>query len=210
MFRRPRAFTLIELAIYSGLLGFLMTGLYLITRGGLHYYRTSVAYQSVQQQALIAMSKMTAELANSDFKTVDWEPSTAATSSHIKFLSPDQYLDPSQSWEYDAAGKLLWRKWVLYRRLPNQQLTRAELKPQPNPPGTPLTLPTTAVAPLLTAFPGSSSPAWRVLAKGVQTLSFSKFGTDSISIELETRQETASNKASFVRLRNTVRMENQS
>ena len=205
MSSKARGFTLIELAVYSGLLGFLLTGLYLITRGGLHYYRTSVAYQTVQQQALVALSKLTSELANSDPRSVSLEGGQGGP--NIKFLSADAYLDPGQPWAFDAGtSRLLWRKWVAYQRLPSLDLTRSELRVAPP---TGVVVPPFPAAPLLTAFPGIGTPAWRVVAKGVEVFEIRTM-LDRVDIELVTRQETASNKKSFVRLHTAVRLENQS
>ena len=202
---RRRGFTLIELAIYSALLGFLMTGLYMMTRAGMHYYRTALVYHNVQQDAILSMSKMSRELANSHFGTVQFQAGYSTPYDHVKFLSADQVSSQGNApWQYEVGSfRLLFRKWVVFRRLPDGTLIRTELGLLPAKPAPP-----TPASPDLIDFPKLGEPNCRVVAKNLEFLKIWPAPPTSLQIWVQTSQQTASDKTTRVELHTMVRMEN--
>lgn len=216
---RRRGFSLIEMCVYSSLLLMLLGGLYLFVSNGARYLRLGVAFQDAQSEALVAMRRLTEELATST--EIARSPGAPLDSDHIIFLSPD---GPPLSGETPAAGdpewfhdptdlSLAYRRWVCYYwNSTTLELVRA----QQDVGATPVTTDPPPTAPSLASF--QALPG-RVVARGISDPELAALGLppfrvsqDSdpklLDVQLSATVETASDKVTTVTTRSVVRMPN--
>ena len=202
MSSRPRAFTVIELLVYIGILSLLLSGLYLLLMGGLDSVKTGAAYQTAQQQALLGMTWLRKELANSTLIRRSPVLGPASNSNHIIFLSPDPV--GGGAWTY-AGSQLYYHKYVcFYWDSATDEIIRTEQAlPSPE-------LSTTAPPPpdLLT-MQAIVDPDRRVVAKKIKDLRINEGVTpEMIIFELAGEEATTAGRVTRVAYRTQVRMEN--
>lgn len=199
-------FSLIELAVASGLLMFLMGGLYLVMVGGTRHYQQGVVYQTVQQQAAIGMRKMVNELENTRAQSV-YALDTPAP--HVIFPSADQpHPAAAGQWSNDpGTNRLVWQKWVCYYHdSVAEELVRTELLLSPLPTDDPPVEgdPDYPDYATMTTTPDHEL----VIAREIYALDFDvnvfSGGWPSIDVDLSAREETASDKSTQVNLSNRV------
>ncbi|MEW6281959.1 MAG: hypothetical protein AB1758_25365 [Candidatus Eremiobacterota bacterium] len=184
-----------EVLVGGGVLLLLLSALYLLLVFGLRYYRAAYAVETVHQQSLLTLRKLSAELRRSHPATVTYGPG------FVWFLSPDPPTATPGPWTYASDGSLEWHTWIGYY-LNGTELVRSEL-----PLGTPALVPPVPAAPTLTDFQVASSR--RTVAREIQTLNAAA-GTAPELVELvvTARVPTASNKFTEVTLRTQVHPEN--
>lgn len=199
--RNKRAFTLIEVAVYSSILLLLLGGVFMVVEGGMRYFRLASAHETVNQQAVIALSRVRAELANASQSSVVIDTSPQ---NYILFLSPfglESSTDPAdQIYEYQD-NQLIWKKWVCFYRDSSERLVRAELDtPDENNPSTPP----------IPDFAGEILPLpTRTVAHNVEAVSFQFFPAPAVvRITVETQQDTASDRTTNLELVSSARLVN--
>lgn len=194
--RTRRGTTLIEVMVASAVLLMLMGSLYLLMTAGLRYFMQGRAYQTVQQQSLIGLRAMLAEL--QDSRRTDLEFSSVPVP-HVRFLSPSPpYPNGNGPVQSDpSSGKILWQKWVCYRVF-NNELQRDEQIGAGLP---------SVTAPA--AIPGYGTfdftgPEFKVVARNVTELNLADASPDSIFVELVASENTGSARRTEQRLRSQV------
>lgn len=187
-----------------GLLIFLLGALYLLLIYGMRYLRQGEVYQTVQQQALIAMRKVTVELANSNMATVSF--GTAPTP-HVIFLSLEKELTQPDRWvySYNAGGLPLWQKWVcFFLDGASGHVVRTEI-----PLASPVTLPPTPAAPSLASFESVVPPHRQVVARHIDTLEVGSGAVaQTLFVSVTARDDVASDKDTVLTLSSQIRVEN--
>ena len=202
--RSSRGFSLIEMAVYSTLLLFLMGGVYLMVSAGLYYYQTGRAFQEVQNQAALALRRMSLELANGTPLAVNLDELNPAD--HLILLSADHLMPNSGDfWTYNTANELERHKWVCYFRNSANQLVRTEAAAV----GAPVAIPPVPARPNLATFQAVAAPPTRVAARQISFLEYSRT-LDLVSVEIRARNSTgsAANDFTEVVLTTEVRMKN--
>lgn len=189
-----RGTTVIELLVACVLLMFLMGCLYGLLVTGLHYFQQARAYQDVQQQSLVGLRSVMAEL--QDSRPGSWSYGTVPVP-HLIFLSAslENTIGPIQ--HDPGSGDVQWQKFVCFRLFENK-LERTELvtTPTTNPPALP------AYASFTFAGAGS-----RTVAHDIQAF-FVELGDTpySVFVEVTSRVATGSgpNKYTELKLRSQV------
>lgn len=178
-----RAFTLIEVSIYSAVLLLLMGGVYSVVVGGFRYLRLAQAQETVNQQALVGMRRMTTLLEGGSQSNL--VIGGAVDDQHIIFLSLSG-PEPADPDVLTFTGVLPnWQKWVCFYKNAQDQLVRAEL-----PVGTPGPDPLAHAAP---TFAGDILPLdAQPIAQNVFRLNFNYATPPQVAIELETKVDTNS------------------
>jgi prepilin-type N-terminal cleavage/methylation domain-containing protein len=118
MKRRPRVcrtgFTLVELLVYMLLFGLCMSAVYYVLTACMSYFNTTQATVDVQNSALRAVMKLSADLAESNATTVTTLPSPGPPMA-IAFASP---RDLSDTYNFvtsgGSVGQPMWEKFVCY------------------------------------------------------------------------------------------------
>lgn len=199
-----KGFTLIEVAVYSGLLSLLLTGIYLLLISGLGFVRKGAAYQTAQQQSLVGIRWMTHDISNGT--AAQRSPALTPTSDadHIIFLSPE--TADNGPWTYLAVRQLEYYRWVCFywNSATNELVRTAELL------GTQSIASTAGAAPALATMQGVVDPNLRrVIARNVVDLKINEGSQpDMVLIEISCEEATASDKVTRVTYRGQVRMEN--
>lgn len=199
--RYSRGFSLIELSIASVLLLLLLGSVYLLLVAGSRHLRLGSAYREAQSQALLALQRMEAELANSTPATF----AQAGPPDHVIFLSAD-HLYPNQNhhWTYNGYQELEWRKWVAYYHLPlERRLVRSEQAWS----GGPTAPPPWPGAPALSDLKAVVGPHSATLGRDIETFAC-RLRTDAVVIEIVASQTTGTGKSTKMRLTTSVRMHN--
>lgn len=200
-----RGFSLIELAVYASLLLVLLGGVSMVVVGGTRYLQTGTAYQTAQNESLVAMRKVMEDLGRS---TAQFRrPASPLTDSdHIIFLSPDP-PGGSTTWTYNN-DELQYHFWICYYwDVGRQELVKARLPVG----GTPITRSTIPVptAPPLANFKPPGNNDVRVVARGVTDFAVNDGATaQQLSVRISTSVATASDKQTTVTTRSLVRMPN--
>jgi hypothetical protein len=173
----------------------------MVVEGGLRYFRLASAHETVNQQAVIALSRIRAELANASQSSVviDTTPQN-----YILFLSPfglESSSDPTdQIYEYQD-NQLVWKKWVCFYRNSSERLVRAELgTAETNDPSVP-PIPdfSSEILPL---------PA-QTVAHNVEAINFQFFPAPAVvRITVETREDTGSDRTTNMELISSARLVN--
>jgi Prokaryotic N-terminal methylation motif len=197
--RNPRAFTLLEVTVYSALLLVLMGGVYAVVIGGFKYLRLAQAHETVNQQAAIGMKRITMELANASQS--GYVVGGPAADQHIMFLSMSGPLPADPDDRTFQGAQVEWKKWVCFYRNGNGQLVRAE-----RPLAGPATDPSVPAPPNFAAdiLPLPANP----IAQNVDKLDFAPAGAAIIRVILETRVDTSSDHLTNLRLESSVRLIN--
>jgi hypothetical protein len=138
------------------LLLFVLGVVYSVLVMGLRSYRSAERNAQAQHEAMVAVARMVEEIAGSP------EAGTRVEPQAILILSP---RTAGGDLQYDAAGRLLWQKYVCFYRAADGRLLRKEkaLAPTPDIPPT-LPAPSTLIAD--EALPTS------VVARDISALSF--------------------------------------
>lgn len=191
--RGIRAFTVIEVLVFSTILLLLFGSIALVVQGGLKYMRTGTAYQDAQRQVFVGMKMIREDLSNST--SVRREPvSPMVDSDHIIFASPIPNA-PAVDWTYDGTD-LEYYSWICYFHDPgNQELVRVRV------PFVDATLSRDLVVPPpLSDFqsPPTGSTT-KVIARGVDDLRFNDGETNKqIRVRLSSTVATGTNKSTTV------------
>lgn len=193
-----RGFSLIELVVASALLMFLTGGITLVTMNGMRYFRLGYAYQTAQQQALVAMRKMVDELQNSRRDSVS-SSSSPSVDPHVTFLSARAPEPNAGSLVHDDQGRLLWQKWVCYYLSTDRQLIRSERPLDETPPG--LVVPPLPAAPPVAEL---AALAGRRVADGIEAVTFNPGPQRYLDLSITGRAETGSDRSTRVILRSRV------
>jgi type II secretory pathway pseudopilin PulG len=195
---RSRGFTLVEVVVYSSVLLFLLGGIFMVVEGGSRYFRLAEAHETVNQQAVIAMSRIRGELTNGSQASLN--PSNTPQD-HILFLSPFGMDDTNEDdYEYDGT-QLIWKKWVCFYLDGEDRLVRAEFDTpdSPDPSVPPLPNFTADILPRPT----------RTMATNVAAVNFQFFPAPSvIRVTIETEKRTGSDRTTNVELISSVRLVN--
>lgn len=198
---RNKGFTIIEVVVYSSVLLFLLGGIFMVVEGGSRYFRLAEAHETVNQQAVIAMARVRAELTNGSQTSLN--PETTPRN-HILFLSPFG-LEGSGEEDYEYGGdgtQLLWKTWVCFYRDDQNRLVRAEVDAPDDidPSAAPLPDFTADILPRPT----------QTMATNVAAVNFQFFPAPSvIRVTIETEKRTASDRTTNVELISSVRLVNQ-
>jgi len=193
-----RGFSLIELVVTSALLLFLTGGITLVTMNGMRYFRLGYAYQTAQQQALVAMRKLVDELQNSRRDSVS-SSSSPSPEPHLVFLSARPPEPTTGALVHDVDGRLLWQKWVCYYLTTDRQLVRTERPLDETPPG--LIVPPLPAAPLVAEMAALQG---RRIADGIEAVTFNPGPLRYLDLSLTGRAETGSDRSTRVILRSRV------
>lgn len=147
-----RGFTLVELLVYTGALGLLLSCVYAVLSMSMACFQVSQAAADLQSSAQTSVLKISTDLSESNVGTV------TAGSNYILFCSPRSAID---QFEQDTSGNLKWQKWVCYWVDTSGRLWRSEQLINA-PPAAP---PAATSAPDLNTIKRSSRT--RVIASGV-------------------------------------------
>jgi type II secretory pathway pseudopilin PulG len=187
--KRYRGFTLLELLIYTALLGFVLTGICGIFISSIQLFRITEIRTGLQQNALKATSNIFTDLAGSKDSTIYIENSPM---NGIIFASS---LKSDGTYEFDSSnGKIKWQKWICYYLQPvgneKYELIKKEIPIQ-----TPTTDPGTCPYSTITQFAQANvqDMSSQVIARDVQILSISKSGTSgnySFQIKFDNTTDT--------------------
>ncbi|MGE0494785.1 MAG: hypothetical protein AB7S38_36580 [Vulcanimicrobiota bacterium] len=200
-----RAFSLLELVVYASLLLLLLGGVTMVVVGGVRYLQTGSAYQTAQNESLIAMRKLVEDLGRS---TAQFRrpASPLSDSDHIIFLSPEPPAGGSD-WTYNN-DELQYHFWICYYwDMGQRELVRARLPVG----GTPITRSTIPVptAPPLANFRPPANNDVRVIARGITDFAINDGATaQQLAVRLSSSVATASDKQTTVTTRSLIRMPN--
>ncbi len=203
MRRRARGFSLAELAVYSAILGMLLSGLYLLLISGLGFVRKGAAYQTAQQQALVGMRWLTQDIANGTAIGRMPALTPAVDANHIIFLSPE--TANNGPWTY-LGRELEYYNWVcFYWNSGTGEVIRAV-----EPLATQSVAALAPAAPTLAVMQAIVDPLRRrVVARNITDLKINEGSQpEMVLIEITGEQATASDKVTSVTFRGQVRMEN--
>ena len=199
-----RGFSILEVTVASGLLLVLTGGLYLVTIGGMRYFRHGEIYQTVQYESSLALTKMSREIENSRAECIFEEELPAP---HIIFPSADLPQPADAGVWSNPTGRLQWEKWVcFYYDAPSRRILRTELQVPPLPATDPPE-PGEADYP---DFATMSDPALNrsVIARHISdfdVLIDSAFGGGrSVNLGVSARLATDSDRATEVNIRNRI------
>lgn len=118
---RRRGYTLIEICVASACFLLMLSGLYVVYVLGLRYLRMAETQSRLQQQAALAMQKLTLELSLGVDDTGG--VTTGSSPGYVTFLSS---VGTDGTIGYDPSGKLQWKNWVCYFQT-DSQLSRTEI-----------------------------------------------------------------------------------
>lgn len=200
-----RGFSLLELAVYAGILMLLMGGVTIVLIAGSRYMHTGVAYQRAHSEALVGMQKLIGELgASTSMGRAPASPMVDGT--HIIFLSAAPPA-PATAWTYNGTN-LEYHFWICYYwDAPAEELVRARL-PVAGGPVTRITAPT-PTAPLLSDFQPPANNDLRVVARDITDLKINDGDTTKqVRVELSSSVATASDKETIVTTRSLVQLPN--
>jgi len=164
MRKSRRGFTLLELLVYSMLLGILLIAVYGVFSAAMRYFRFVEATSDLRGQAQQTLLRVGAELAESRGYTV------RVSTRSLVFLSPRRR---DGRYSYDACGNLQWHKWVWYSLDGQGRLTRSTVYLS-TPVSTPPTLTTMSSPP-------SSATETEIIAQHITSLTFLTEPTGSSS-----------------------------
>ena len=177
---RKRAFTLVEILVYSLLLLMILAGIYGAFSLSRDYFSVVRTSTEVNQEAMKALLGLERELSNA-------APKTIATSSNppgVRFLSA--LPTDNKPFAHDEHGKLLWQRWMVIYLDQKGQLA---LKSQDIAPSA--TLPAQASWPDVSTLAGNSAIAARVLARNVVELAFPAAPPELFRVTVRSRMEEA-------------------
>lgn len=195
---RFRGTTVIEVLVACSVLMMLLGALYLLMVGGMRYFMQGRAFQTVQQQSLVGLRNVLAELQDSRRDSFQY---SAAPVPHIIFLSAARPYPNAGHVQQDASGAVNWQKWVCYR-VSGAELQRDEWVG----PGLPSTTP--PALPGYAAF-NFTGPEMKVIARNITELNCSDGPTvNSVFVEVVSSEATGSDKTTEMRLRSQVHMYN--
>lgn len=185
--RRKRGATLVELMVYTSLLGLLLGSIYAVFAASMRYFRVAQAATELQADAQKTVLNLVADLSDSNASSIK----IGSNPTGIIFISPrNQYGDFS----YDSGGDLYWQKWVCYyRESTTNKLIRKEmyLPANVNPPGTPSTsIPSNAT---LTTTYFQTLLGARTTTVAEDITAFSVSGTSPVSISATFERSVFSN-----------------
>lgn len=198
--RTSLGFTLLELLVYSLLLGFVMFCIYGILVSAIRYFRTEQAAIELQGAALAAVSNMSADLIDTDADTIaitngttDTLVSSGTAGKAIKFASP---RTASGGFTQDGSGNLMWQKWVCYYVDSSNWLHCSEIYfgTGYTPTAATSTAPANTSAPTLVQFQASSNH--RIIARNVSSsngIQYTLTNTTTVSINAWFEQSVFSN-----------------
>ena len=118
---RLRGYTLTETCVACACFLLMLSGLYVVYVLGVRYLRMAETQSRLQQQASIAMQKLTLELSLG----IDDPGAVAvgATPGYVAFLSS---VATDGLTSYSPSGKLQWQNWICYFKS-GAQLSRTEI-----------------------------------------------------------------------------------
>ncbi len=197
---RRGGFSIIEVLVSGTLLLFLLGALYLLMVAGMRYFQQGRAYQTVQNQTMIAMRHLLAEL--QDSRPTCWDYDTVPVS-HLIFLSASQPMPNDGPVQHSPLGVINWQKWVCYRLTATGELQRDEMVPV----GLPSVMPP-ATIPAYAGF-GFAGPNLRIIARSITRFRVVQdVSPDTLRIELQAREATASNKFTEMELISRAYLQN--
>lgn len=200
---RRTGFSIIEVLVAGSLLLFLLGACYLLMVGGMRYFQQGRAYQTVQNQSLIAMRNLLAEL--QDSRPNCWSYNALPVPNLI-FLSAAQPMPNDGPVQHSPMGMINWQKWVCYRLQPTGELERQELAP-PAAPGLPNVMPP-AVIPLYASF-NFAGPNLRVIARNITRFRIqADVSPDTLRIEIRATEATGTNKVTEMELISRAYLQN--
>ena len=196
------SFTLVQILVVIICFFIVLGALYAVYSVGMHYLRMAQVQSRLQQQASVAMQKVSRELSTSlDDAHIT---KASATPPFVWFLSTESLTgtSPILSFNYDSAGRLEWRKWVcFFLDSSTQQLIRSELPlagaPQKQPFGT-------IPAPTLAGFQSAGGATRRMIAEDIDTFSVSRTGPGVFHISIVTALAGVDGKLSKTQLDSEV------
>lgn len=114
------------MTICALLLAILMTSLYFVLVGGLRHHRLTGAQQEAQQEAMVGMRRISAELTNTHQGAFTHGIKPVG---YVIFISADEPLPVSPgNWTYENGTQLLYKKWVCFFHDPvKSELRRSEI-----------------------------------------------------------------------------------
>jgi hypothetical protein len=185
-------------SIYSAVLLLLLTGVYSVVEGGARYYRLAQAHQTVNQQAVIGMERVTRELSTASQSTT--LPASASPQDHVLFLSAEPAATATGGFTFDGPS-LEWKKWVCFYVNGSDQLVRAEDE---------LTLVVTSpsAAPTRDFVTDMLPLPARPVAQGITEVEFMRAAPAVMQVEIVASTRTGSGKSTDVRLLSSVRLIN--
>lgn len=104
---RRRGTTVLELLIYSTILGLVMTGIYSVLIAGMRYFHTADTSVELQSNAMDALANISQQLAEGNGASCSIGTSPAG----IVFGSP---RDANGNFQFNSSGSLLWQKYVCF------------------------------------------------------------------------------------------------
>jgi prepilin-type N-terminal cleavage/methylation domain-containing protein len=202
---REKAFTMIELMVALGLMGFLLAGLYGLVTLGFRHAREAEVFETVHSEALVAVSKIRREIALTSFASVS---DLSSSPDFVIFASPQKPLGAPdhQVYSYDANGNLEWHKWVcFFRDASAGTVVRAEIPFTP-----PVNAPPTAPPPIGDFLALTDPTAHRIIGRNCSALRFEQgtavLGSVRVSVEtaklINSEDQTVLNLVDDVKPRN--------
>lgn len=107
--RARRGFTLIELAVYCAILGYLTYAVYQVFNGMQRYLAQADASVMVQQSAYATMKKLVLEMSETRQSLV-----VTSTSGIVGVIFPSPRLEGGSACTFDASGRANFQQWVCY------------------------------------------------------------------------------------------------
>ncbi len=200
---RRSGFTIIEVLVSGSLLLFLLGALYLLMVGGMRYFQQGRAYQTVQNQTMIAMRRLLAEL--QDSRPGCWSFNNLPVS-HLVFLSASLPMPNEGPVQHSPLGVVNWQKWVCYRLTAANELERQEFCP-PAAPGLPNVMPPSTI-PAYGSFI-FAGPNLRIVARSISRFRVVQdVSPDTLRIEIQAREATGTNKFTEMELISRAYLQN--
>lgn len=197
---RRSGFTIIEVLVSGSLLLFLLGALYLLMVAGMRYFQQGRAYQTVQNQTMIAMRRLLAEL--QDSRPTCWSYNNLPVS-HLIFLSASQPMPNDGPVQHSPLGVINWQKWVCYRLTATGELQRQELVPL----GLPNVMPPSTI-PVYGSFV-FAGPNLRIVARSISRFRVVQdVSPDTLRIEIQAREATGTNKFTEMELISRAYLQN--
>jgi hypothetical protein len=210
MRKQKKGTTLVEVMIYSFLIGVVLSGVYGILIFSLRYYKTVDEMTTMQQDAMIAMSRTGEFLNDSKAEYVTIAPISGFHEPlfvGVMFPSPK---NQDNEYLFNDEGKIMWQKWICY--YPERQkdgtvylIAKEDLMFQP------VEKPVKQSAEQLAIFTKKTNvTSRRVIAKNISSFKVAQImaGSPVFEIKLAVDGPTYKNKPNTIELKTQIMLRN--
>ena len=183
--KKTRGMSIVEVMVYSVLIGLVLTGIYGILTSSMKYYRITEVRSDLQQNGIKAISGILGDMMGTPKSTI-----VMGTNPDGVFFVSSRKSDGNH--EFDNYGMLKWQKWVCYYLEQNTDGTYNLVKKE-SPISTPSSDPGTAPYTTVSQFAAASLQKHKI-AENIQSMNIvynSSTGCYNIDIQLDKTTDTS-------------------